>query len=134
MTENSEHVELCSMPDSPFPLSTSTAQCLTIHTCHQHSSSSCHQRMTKTHRVLASNSRHKGRKWPLPRQSADGSTKEQGSRLLVSYLIRQHRILLWTKHAVSENIVLRSLVTCCKGSLTVLLDAHDFCVHAIFSR
>jgi len=29
MTENSEHDELCSMPDSPLPLSTSTAQCLT---------------------------------------------------------------------------------------------------------
>ena len=28
MTENSEHVELCSMPDSALPLSTSTAQCL----------------------------------------------------------------------------------------------------------
>jgi len=31
MTENDEHVELCSMPDSAFPLSTSTAQCL-LHT------------------------------------------------------------------------------------------------------
>jgi len=37
----------------------------------------------------------------------------------------------WWKPAVSENIVLRSLVACCKSSFTALLELDGFCVHDI---